>query len=90
MVAQYLKPIGLGSSLEGWQINPTWDHWGDPTGPGDLLLHLEHRHGTEDQRQELFALVKGCERHYATRAAALLSLEEAVKAWESAGRSNNA
>jgi hypothetical protein len=59
MVAQYLKRVRLCSSLEGWRINPTWEHWGDPLGPGNLLLHLEHRYGTEDQRQELLALVRG-------------------------------
>jgi hypothetical protein len=88
MAAQYLRPIPIGCPREGWQINPTWEYWGDPAGPGDLLLHLEHRHGTEDWRQELFALVQSCEGHFPTRDAAQQMLERSVKAWETAKAKN--
>jgi len=80
-----LKPLRLGSSLEGWAIVPEWEHFGDAGGPGDLFLTWEHRFGcsgTEADRRELLSIVRACEGGYATRDEAEAALAASVDAWE--------
>lgn len=84
MPHQNFKPIPLGSPLDGWSIQARWEHFGDPAGPGDLIIDWRHRYDctwTEAERGELLKLGRTCAGNYPTRALAKTCLNAAIMAW---------